>query len=92
MFGGFVKGHPDPELVQEAKGAFQALVDAIVALQRAGTVREDDPLQLARMIWALVHGVATLAIDGQLEHQGATGESVARLALERLRTGVAAGL
>jgi AcrR family transcriptional regulator len=88
MFGGFVKGHPDPELVEEATAAFQALVDAIVALQQARSMRDDDPLQLARFIWALVHGVAMLAIDGQIEHQGATVESVARLALERLRTGV----
>jgi AcrR family transcriptional regulator len=88
MFGGFVKGHPDPELVEEATGAFQALVDAIAALQQAGTFRGDDPRQLARVIWALVHGVAMLAIDGQIEHQGATVDSVARLALERLRTGV----
>lgn len=88
MFGGFVKGHTDPDLVEEATGAFQALVDAIVALQQAGTLRADDPLQLARVIWALVHGVAMLAIDGQIDHQGATVESVAHLALERLRTGV----
>jgi len=87
MFGGFVKGHADPELVQEASGAFQALVDAIVALQQSGEFRRDDPLQLARVIWAQVHGIAMLAIDGQLEHQGSTVESVARLALERLRTG-----
>ena len=88
MFGGFVKEHTDPELVEQASGAFQALVAAIVALQQSGDMRDDDPLQLARFIWALVHGIAMLAIDGQLEHQGATVESVARLALERLRTGV----
>jgi AcrR family transcriptional regulator len=88
MFGGFVKGHTDPELAQEATGAFQALVDAIIALQRTGSFRRDDPFQLARVIWAVVHGVAMLAIDGQIEHQGATVESVANLALERLRTGV----
>jgi hypothetical protein len=90
MFGGFVKGHPDPELVDEASGAFQALVDAIVFQQRAGAMRADDPQQLARYIWAVVHGVAMLAIDGQLEHQGATAEDVARFAIERLATGVAA--
>jgi AcrR family transcriptional regulator len=88
MFGGLVKGHTDPGLEQEAAGAFQALVDAIAALQRSAELRNDDPLQLAQFIWALVHGIAMLAIDGQLEHQGATVESVARLALERLRTGV----
>lgn len=91
MFGGFVKGHADPELEAEATGAFQALVDAIVALQRSGEMRADDPLQMARFIWALVHGIAMLAIDGQIEHQGASVEEVTRFALQRLRSGIAAG-
>ena len=89
MFGGFVKGHTDPEFVAEATGAFQALVDAIVALQQSGAMRADDPLQLARVIWAVVHGLAMLAINGQIEHQGAAVEDVARFALQRLRTGIA---
>src|SRR5919106_1538347 len=72
MFGGFVRGHTDPELAQEASGAFQVLVDALATLQHSGVVRGDDLLQLARFIWALVHGIAMLAIDGELEHQGAT--------------------
>ena len=49
---------------------FQALVDAIVALQQQGLMRADDPLQLARFIWALVHGIAMLVIDGQLPRSG----------------------
>jgi AcrR family transcriptional regulator len=89
MFGGFVKGEPDPEFAEEASGAFQALVDAIVFLQKAGDMRPDDPQQLAQYIWAVVHGVAMLAIDGQIEHQGASVEGLTRFALERLRTGTA---
>jgi AcrR family transcriptional regulator len=88
MFGGFVKGHTDPEFVAEATGAFQALVDAIIALQQSGAMRGDDPLQMARFIWAVVHGLAMLAINGQIEHQGAAVEDVARFALQRLRTGI----
>jgi AcrR family transcriptional regulator len=88
MFGGFVKGHSDPEFTAEAAGAFQTLVDAIATQQQTGELRADDPLQLARYIWGLVHGIAMLAIDGQLEHQGAAADDVARFALERLRTGI----
>ena len=37
MFGGFVDPKAcDPELATEAAGAFQALVDALAALQRDG--------------------------------------------------------
>jgi len=86
MFGGFVVGSADPELDQEGAGAFQALVDAIVSLQRDGLMREDEPLQLARFVWALVHGVAMLQIDGLLGAE-ADAEAFTRFALERLRTG-----
>src|SRR5688572_6506791 len=72
MFGGFVDDGPrDEELTRESTAAFQALVDAIVSLQKDGAVRKDDPLQLARFIWATVHGVSMLIIDGQLRHQQA---------------------
>ena len=71
MFGGFVARRPRlRSWPQEASGAFQALVDALVEQQQAGLVRKDDPLQLARYIWSLVHGIAMLAIDGQLAAQG----------------------
>jgi AcrR family transcriptional regulator len=90
MFGGFVTGQTDPEFEAEAGGAFQALVDAIVALQQSGRMRRDDPLRMANFIWAVVHGIAMLAIDRQIEHQGLAVEDVARFALERVRTGVVA--
>jgi AcrR family transcriptional regulator len=91
MFGGFLaRGSPDPELAEEAAGAFQALVDALIAQQQAGLVRPDDPLQLARLIWALVHGIAMLAIDRHFEHQHADAETLSAFAVERIRTGIAA--
>jgi AcrR family transcriptional regulator len=91
MFGGFLaRGSPDRELAEEAAGAFQALVDALIAQQQAGLVRPDDPLQLARLIWALVHGIAMLAIDRHFEHQHADAETLSAFAVERIRTGIAA--
>jgi hypothetical protein len=73
MFGRFVEsGVRDPDLVREADGAFQALVEALVAQQREGLVRRDDPVVLARFVWSVVHGVAMLTIDGQL--RGPAGE------------------
>ena len=86
MFGGFVVASPDAELVREGSGAFQALVDAIVSLQQDGVMRSDHPLQLAQFVWAMVHGVAMLLIDGQLGRQTDAG-AFTRFALERLRTG-----
>ena len=87
MFGGYVRNaSPDSELAREGAGAFQVLVDALVAQQGQGLVRRDNPLALAQYIWANVHGIAMLAIDGQLKQP--TGD-VIRFANERMRTGIA---
>ena len=91
MFGGFVDPEArDPELSTEAEGAFQALVEALAALQHDGIVLGgDDTVLMARYVWALVHGIAMLGIDGQLREPGAVDELML-YAFERLRTGIAA--
>lgn len=90
MFGGFVDDGPrDDDLTRESTAAFQALVDAIVALQQDGAVRKDDALQLAQFIWAVVHGVSMLIIDGQLAHHRAPIDDLIQFAVERINTGVA---
>jgi AcrR family transcriptional regulator len=90
MFGGFVDpAASEPELAGEAAGAFQALVDALAALQRDAIVRGDETRTTARFVWAVVHGVAMLGIDGQLPEPGGA-EELMRYALERLRTGIEA--
>jgi AcrR family transcriptional regulator len=89
MFGGFVESEAcPPELTTEAAGAFQALVDALASLQRDGAMRGDDAVLMARYVWAVVHGVAMLGIDGQLREPGSV-EELAGYALKRLRTGIA---
>ena len=88
MFGGLVNAQANElELAAEGRGAFQALVDAVVALQRDGILLGDDSLLVARYTWALVHGIAMLAIDGQLPERGALDELL-RYAFKRFRTGI----
>jgi AcrR family transcriptional regulator len=90
MFGGFVDAKArEPELAVEAAGAFQALVDALAALQRGAVVRGDDTVLMARFVWAVVHGVAMLAIDGQLRDPAGV-EELMRYALERSGTAIGA--
>lgn len=90
MFGGFVDpAVSEPELAAEATGAFAALVEAVAALQREGMLRPDDTVQMARFVWAVVHGVAMLGIDGQLREPGAV-EQLVPYALARLGTGIGA--
>ncbi len=91
MFGGFIESiAKDSELVREAEGAFQALVDALVDQQNSGHVRRDDPILMARYIWAVVHGIAMLAIDGQLGcDAGESTEALKQYAVEQIRTSIA---
>ena len=42
---------------------------------------------MARYVWALVHGMARLGIDGQLRELGSV-EELMGYAFERLRTGI----
>jgi AcrR family transcriptional regulator len=89
MFGGgFEIDASVPELNEAGAGAFSALVDALVEQQAQGLVRPDDPQTQANFVWAVVHGVAMLAIDGNLEHQAADVGALTRYAVERLRTGI----
>jgi len=88
MFGGHLAGKSarDPELEREGAAAFETLVEALVSLQQQGTIRLDPPLRLAQYIWASVHGIAMLAIDGQLREPA---QGIVDLANERIRTGIA---
>ena len=91
MFGGFIEScEKDDAFIEEARSAFQVLVDSLIEQQRAGLVRSDDPLLLARMIWSLVHGIAMLVIDGQLRGQDERGEILNRYAIERMRDAIRA--
>jgi AcrR family transcriptional regulator len=91
MFGRFLESaSKDAEFLQEANAAFQVLVGSLTEQQREGLVRPDDPLILARFIWSVVHGIAMLAIDGQLRGQDERGEALSRYAVERLRDAIKA--
>jgi AcrR family transcriptional regulator len=60
-----------PEAVREgcneaAENAFLVLLNCITAAQRSGDFAAGDPLPLAWTAWSLVHGIAKLAISGNL--------------------------
>jgi AcrR family transcriptional regulator len=88
MFGGLVAGESRPSPPPPDLDAFQVLVDAIAEQQAQGLVRkDDDPRQLAQFIWAVVHGIAMLAVDGLIR----SPEEAHRLfafAYQRIRSGI----
>jgi AcrR family transcriptional regulator len=87
MFGGGEGHDAAQEDADEGGAAFQVLVDAIVSEHAAGRLRRDDPHQLALHIWALVHGIAMLALDGLLP-AGISPEELAAFSIARLHDGI----
>ncbi len=54
------------ENAQNEDSTFRVLLDAIVAAQEAGILPAGDPMPKAWTAWSLVHGIAKLAIGGNL--------------------------
>lgn len=70
MFGAESLKAEQPGVAVAGEQAFGDLLDAITRCQEAGIVADRDPREVAAPLWSLVHGIASLAIGGQL---GAVG-------------------
>ena len=68
MFGSELDKSDNPELLTAGARTFDDLLDTIVRCQEAKLLPAGDPRDVAGPIWALLHGVATLAIGGDLKH------------------------
>lgn len=82
-----------PDLVAEGEAAFGVLAGAIAEGQAAGRLVAGDPVRLAQVVWAAVHGVVTLGGDGHLVQRppGPANEpSLAAFATRALLAGLAA--
>jgi AcrR family transcriptional regulator len=89
MFGQFsALSAKDPSLQADASAAFQVLLDALSSLQRQGVVPTGELNLLAEYIWATVHGVAMLAIDGQLGADPSAAQTLGKFAVERLNSAI----
>ena len=90
MFGRFLERCKDePELMADASAAFQTLFVMIQDLQRAKKARQGDPLELSRFVWAAVHGIAMLAINGQLGPDRAAGLALFEQSAAMIRAAIA---
>jgi AcrR family transcriptional regulator len=91
MFGRAWDGRvEESDVVKEGAAAFGALVGLLVTLQAHGIARQGDPVQLARFVWASVHGVAMLALDGQWEHQRTDLNTLVDFVVERIHAAIRA--
>jgi AcrR family transcriptional regulator len=56
----------DPELERAGQAAFAQLLFAVSEAQAEGWRRDDHTADLAGVVWAQVHGLATLSLQGSL--------------------------
>ncbi len=56
---------PDEAAAAAAAASFTALVDAVERCQRDGRVRDGDPVEIARTVFATCHGAASLELSGR---------------------------
>jgi AcrR family transcriptional regulator len=79
----------DAALATDASEAFEVLLGAIAALERAGAIPAADRPALGRYVWASVHGVAMLSIDGQLGPDPAAADALTAFTLDRITAAIA---
>ena len=91
MFGGFVEScAKDAGLHRRSDGGVRR---AGRLARRAAAGRPGPPRRpelMARFIWSVVHGIAMLAIDGQLGGEDTPREALTHYATGRLRAAIAA--
>jgi AcrR family transcriptional regulator len=70
MFGSEIVKPDHPALLVAATRAFDDLLDALTLWPDSGMLHGRDAREMAGPVWSLVHGIASLAIGGDLRHVG----------------------
>ena len=70
MFGPEVRNRPYPEVHEAARGLYGRLVGVVAECQEAGKLPGGDPVDLAALVYATVHGAVDLALAGHAEEKG----------------------
>ncbi len=93
IFMGASEGHGElmPKGMPRNAPTFVFLVDRVKECQAAHVVAKGDPIELAAMIWSMVHGMVSLRLTGQFHGMG--GDAPFRRfflhAFDRLLAGIA---
>jgi AcrR family transcriptional regulator len=80
-----------PNLLKADQAVFDLLCGTIAHAQGAAGLPAGDPARMGMVAWSLLHGVAALAVDGQLSRAGVSEEQLEEFARRVART-VVAGL
>ncbi len=68
MFGSELAGHARTDALRAVVDKSMAsFVHTVLQCQEQGTIQQGNPLALTSILWAGMHGLATLLVDGQLQ-------------------------
>lgn len=91
MFGADLAGRDDlPELYRAGMGVFGILRNGIARLQQGGAIGAGDPGTMAITVWATLHGLVMLSLDGQTAVTGRSRRALVDAATDLLLTGMGA--
>jgi AcrR family transcriptional regulator len=69
MFSGVLEKEKEyPAFVDISRKTFERVVDIVRACQEAGILRSTQPELTAIAVWGQVHGIVSLALEGQISH------------------------
>jgi AcrR family transcriptional regulator len=89
MFGPELERAQHPPLAEEADRAFKLIEEAIIAGQRATVFRHGSPRHAATAVWASLHGLSQLLLDGQFGRPAALDvETLTTQLVETLLSGL----
>lgn len=75
---------PSEANLQLGKKSLRLLVDAVQACTAPGTITEEEAWDVARIIWATVHGHIGLELTGHFNHPGAFPQQMLEQALQAI--------
>lgn len=88
MFSGVLEKEKDyPAFVEISSKTFQRVVGVVRACQEAGLLRSSSAEMMAVAVWGQVHGIISLALEGQIPHTVLDGhklEDVVAFATEQM--------
>jgi AcrR family transcriptional regulator len=87
LIGGEMSGSPHREVHEAARAVHERYVRAVAACQEVGELPDGDPVELAAILFATVHGAVELTLSGHAEEEKGLGDpaNVVRALLARLR-------
>lgn len=88
MFSGVLEKEKEyPAFVDISRKTFERVVDIVRVCQEAGVLRAASPEMLAVAVWGQVHGIVSLALEGQISHtvlDHHTVQEIVSLAIEQM--------